>query len=378
MDLTKENSFQIENRVYCFGNPVITVDTLQNLVKALQQNGDVNRPIVIINPQANTVPDFDVMLENFISNEITVKPTSAITKYVLQGATDDQICAMVEEQYKPGSSQSMDYSIAMYRLIRDQSNARAKFDDFKAECDSLWKQHCLNPESTDGSARYSEIVYTLIPAVQTELQEITHKLDTMSEWFTEPEIPYTPKIKTVDVAESVITSTTSTPEISESVVDNKVPQISEPTHEIQSTDDLPPWDIDTTEPVSTENSVPNTISESVSVTNKDNIIAVDTELTGVTLTLKWLDPKLCVMPLEIAKARANDCGYTAIRNQQQSAPSGYVPVPIEYLLMLGIPIYPDGVPIVYTRSGEFMRIGNSDIPMINTKYWFPKPLFDLR
>lgn len=382
MDLTRENSFQIQNNVYCFGNPVITVDTLQQLVSALQEHGETNRPIVIINPQANTIPNFDSMLENFISNEITVKPASIVTKYMLQNATDEQICEFAEQQYKPENGLSLDYLITMYTLIREQSNLRGTLDDLKAESDSLWKQHCLNPESDTGSERYGDIVYNIVPAVNTQLREVTHKLDTLSDWFTEPEVKYTPKHQS---------------------------DITEPEPIVQDTDIVTvqksPDVTDTVEPVceldtvlqNIDNNIPDTVpvepvivpEPSVQDTPIPDFTADDTEVTvvqtphnilpgGTTITLKWLNSKLRVMPLSIARNRAQEPGYIAIRNQQESAPKEYIPVSLEYLLMLGIPIYPDGVPVVYTKSGEFMRVGTSEIPMNNTKYWFPRPMFDVR
>ena len=91
---------------------------------------------------------------------------------------------------------------------------------------------------------------------------------------------------------------------------------------------------------------------------------------------KWLDQNLCVMPLSVAAKLLRSSDYVQyVTNQTQGRVPGMISVLPEYLLMLGIEVYSTDLPIVFTSSGEFMRVGESDHPFTDVDYWYPKPKF---
>ena len=335
MNLSQEQTFQIQNKVYCLGNPVVTVETLEALVEALKGNGDTNRPIVIINPQATTIPDFDQLLENYISNNLLNTATKATNSYMLGSAVDGEILALAEEQYKKDGT-PIDYSVEMYTLIREQSSIKGTIDNLNAEADALWRAHCANPNSMEGSDRYVEVTTILLPKAQQALDEITAKISALPPPVREP----------VPVA--------AEQPIQESVENKPV------------VDDLPPWDIDE----------PSTTEQELQVQRMPEQWIDNISTDGITITEKWLDSAKCVMPLAVARDKAQSMEYTAIRNQQLKQIPGYVSVPLEYLLMLGVPVYPDGTTIVYTRAGEFMRVGEANVSVLNNNYWYPRPILE--
>ena len=343
MDLAQEQTFQIQNKVYCLGNPVVTVATLESLVNAMTACGDATRPIVIINPIAKTIPNFDELLENYIEHNLLGNSNKVTTSYMLHAAVDDEIRTLAEEQYRKDGT-PIEYSIEMYTLIREQSTIKGNIAALSAEADALWRAHCANPNSMEGSDRYVEVTTVLLPQAQQALDEITAKIAALPPPVREP-IPVAPQA-------------------------NTEPQVQQPT--ITETkpvaDDLPPWDID--EPDTVAETVPAPIS--IPVDHWVDQLSTD----GVSITEKWLSADKLVMPLAAAKEKAQSQGYVAIRNQQLKQIPGYKSVPLEYLLMLGVPVFPDGTTIVYTRAGEFMRVGKADVSILNNNYWFPRPILE--
>ena len=341
MDLTQEQTFQIQNKVYCLGNPVVTVETLEALVNAMTACGDVNRPIVIINPTAETIPNFDELLENYIEHNLLGKGNPVTTSYMLHAAVDDEIKTLAEEQYRKDGT-PIAYSIEMYTLIREQSTIKGNIAALSAEADALWRAHCANPNSMEGSDRYVEVTTVLLPQAQQALDEITAKIAALPPPVREPK-PVAPRANIE-------------PQVQQSII----------TEAEHVDDDLPPWDID--EPATIEEPVPAPIP----VEHWVDQLSTD----GVSITEKWLSADKLVMPLSAAREKAQSQGYVAIRNQQLKQIPGYKSVPLEYLLMLGVPVYPDGTTIVYTRAGEFMRVGEANVSALNNNYWFPCPILE--
>lgn len=341
MDLAQEQTFQIQNKVYCLGNPVVTVETLEALVNAMTACGDATRPIVIINPTAETIPNFDELLENYIEHNLLGNSNQVTTSYMLHAAVDDEIRTLAEEQYRKDGT-PIEYSIEMYTLIREQSTIKSNIDALSAEADALWRAHCANPNSMEGSDRYVEVTTVLLPQAQKTLDEITAKIAALPPPVREP----------IPVASPV----------------NTEPQVQQPTiTEAKPVDaDLPPWDIDESDTIEEPVPAPIPVEHWVDQLSTD----------GVSITEKWLSADKLVMPLAAAKEKAQSQGYVAIQNQQLKQIPGYKSVPLEYLLMLGVPVYPDGTTIVYTRAGEFMRVGEADVSVLNNNYWFPRPILE--
>ena len=165
----------------------------------------------------------------------------------------------------------------MYTLIREQSTIKGNIDALSAEADALWRAHCANPNSMEGSDRYVEVTTVLLPKAQKALDEITAKIAALPPPVHEP-IPVAPQANTESqVQQSTITETKS--------VD----------------DDLPPWDIDE----------PNTVAETTPASIPAEQWVDQLSVDGVSITEKWLSADKLVMPLAAAREKAQRlCSYT--------------------------------------------------------------------
>ena len=91
MDLTNQSQIQIQNKIFTLGSPVTHADTLDQLLYVFQQMGVTERPIVIINPVGDALPDLANLLENYIENAMQGAYTTQRTTYLFQDYTDEQI-----------------------------------------------------------------------------------------------------------------------------------------------------------------------------------------------------------------------------------------------------------------------------------------------
>lgn len=312
MDLTNQTQIQIQNQIFTLGSPVTHADTLDQLLGIFQQEGITGRPIVIINPVSDSLPDLPNLLENYIENAMQGVYTAQPVSYLFQDATDEDIIAWAKAQYNPAGDSSMDYLIEVGKTIREQSKLKRELDRVNARRDELWKQHCLNPNSNEGSDEYSNLTYTVVPQIEDKIKEVTAYLDTIPKSLNNGYVP-------------------------------------EPVEE--------PIKVDVQE-------------EPVSLTEPSS----DPCVPQAPDIFTWCSTKL-LMPLSIAKNLAQSPQNQAFKAQQEQTVEGYTTVPLEYLIALGISLYADGVPIVYTKSGTFRRVGNSAVSPVVNSYWYPKPRY---
>lgn len=320
MDLTGQTQIQIQNKVFTLGSPVTHVDTLNQLLYAFEQQGVEGRPIVIINPVDDCLPNLDKLLENYIENAMQGVLTQPRTTYMFQDASDEDIIEWAHSQYHCEGYQSIDSLIETGKAIREQSRLKRDLDTAKARREELWKQHCLNPESNEGSDEYANITYNVIPEIEKAIQKVTKQME-------------------------------SIPRNLNNGCAQEVPQ---------------------------SNSIPEDESDNIEtvVENLVDTVDVNLEMVGsgkpdITLSRSMN----LVMPLSIAKQQVSSPQNSAYKKQQEMSVPGYTTVPLEYLLALGIRLYADGVPIVYTKTGRFRRIGSSSISPIVNSYWYPTPRY---
>ena len=318
MELTGQSQITIQNKVFTLGSPVTHADTLNQLLTIFQEQGIEGRPIVVINPVEDSLPDLQNLLENYIENAMQGKLIQRRTTYMFQDATDDDILKWASSQYKSGSDITLDYFIETGKAIRAQSQVKVEIDKTKDRLAYLWQQHCLHPESDEGSAEYSNLNFQVLPQLEARLQEIT---DCMAK------IP-----KTLD-------NGTVCPQ--QAIVENPVEPV--------ENRDAPVAGV--------ENPVENVESGSL----KPNVFL--------------LNPANLVMPMSIAKQLADSPQNAVFKQQQNQSVPGCQTVPLEYPLALGVQLYADGVPIVYTQSGEFRRVGSVSVPPVVSNYWYPKPRY---
>lgn len=343
MDLKEEKTFQINNIVYVLGSPVIPVETLEQLAYSLSQQDAGNRPIVIINPQANTVPDFDKMLENYIENYTAGKQRQNVTtSYAFEMSSDEEIESLVKQQFQDIQSPDAQQQISIYQTIRRQSQIKHNLANYQEEASELWRQHCINPNAADGSERYAELVYQLMPQAEQELNQVSELLSHLNSG--------------IKIQKSFQQTVENTPEQAVS---------SKPEEEIRAE---PEPVIELAQSSKIEN-------ESVSESQVD-YENLELEFTNTCLCGEWRDAAMKQMPEAAALNMSQSVNYQKFQAQQSIDVPGYKPVELWVLCQLGIPLYPDGIPIVYTVDGKFQRVGNSDRSVLDTNYWFPRPIFE--
>lgn len=339
MNLNEERTFQVNNTIYVLGSPIIPVEMLEQLAYSLSQQDISNRPIVIINPQANTIPDFDKLLENYIENYTAGKQKPSVnTSYAFETATDADIETMVSQQFSDLQSPMAQQQIAIYQTIRKQSQVKHQLAKYQDEASELWRQHCINPNAAEGSERYAELVYTLMPQTEQELKEVSTLLARLSSSPVEMSVPAAPAVE-------------PTPE-----------PVVEPEQSAQ------PEPIVQPEPAQSE-----VTPEPIPVAELKTESSVGTQ---ICLCAEWRDAGMKRMPQSVAENIAQSANYQKFQTQQSIDVPGYQPVDLWILCQLGIPLYPDGVPIVYTLDGKFQRVGVSDRSILDANYWFPHPIFE--
>ena len=319
MELTGQSQITIQNKVFTLGSPVTHADTLNQLLTIFQEQGIEGRPIVVINPVEDSLPDLQNLLENYIENAMQGTLIQRRTTYMFQDATDDDILKWASDQYKPGAGITLDYFIETGKAIRAQSQTKVEIDKTKDRLAYLWQQHCLHPESDEGSAEYSNLNFQVLPQLEARLQEITKCM---------AEIPKTLDNGTVPVQQ-------------QEIVENPV------------------------EPVE---------NHDAPIANVENPVeSVESGLLKPNVFL--FNPTNLLMPISVAKGLADSPQNAVFKQQQSQTVPGYQTVPLEYLIALGVQLYADGVPIVYTKSGEFRRVGDIQIPPVVSSYWYPKPRY---
>lgn len=338
-NLDKE-PFVIQNRVYVLGNPVVNAQTLEQLVYALDQLGD-KQPIVIINPEAQAIPNFDTMLSNLIQNNRSRQAVNVTStdKYKFKDLTDNQLEELVKQTV--GNNPSIDYNrmLEIYQGLRIRAQSLYYLDNLSKERDAIWSHHCANPSSNEGVERYSELQYKLIPEAQSYYDFVCNRLKELDEGI----------INTEDNTEQHA-ATLATQQ-----------------KEIQHITQQPEKQVAANEAINAAN---------VNNTQVQQIHSTIEEKNEVSIWKPWLSEEYLKMPLSQAKQVVAAPAYSSLVRQQSDIVIdgvSYKAVEPEYLIALGIPLVNDGVPIVYTSLGKFKRIGDSNVVPNNLSYWYPEP-----
>ena len=341
MDLSAEKTFQINNIVYVLGSPVVSVEMLEQLAYSLSQQDAGNRPIVIINPQANTVPDFDKMLENYIENYTAGKQRQSVTtSYAFELSSDEEIESLVRQQFQDIQSPNAQQQISIYKTIRRQSQIKHNLANYQEEASELWRQHCINPDVTEGSERYAELVYQLMPQAEQELKDVSERLTQLNSGVR-TELPIQQPVENhVETAPEPVVETVPEPTVQEEAVEQPEPEpILVPEPQVEETNS-------------------------------------DLAFKKLCLCVEWRDAAVKQMPESAARNMTQSVNYQKFQAQQSIEVPEYQAVELWVLCQLGIQLYPDGLPIVYTVDGKFQRVGKSDRSVLDTNYWFPSPIFE--
>lgn len=322
MDLTNQTEITIQNKIFTLGSPVTHVNTLDQLLYAFQQMGITERPIVIINPVEDGLENLTELLENYLENAMQGTSQNTRTSYLFKDYTDEQIVEWANTQYQPGGV-SLDYLIETGKAIRSQSQVRCDLDNANSRREALWKQHCINPNSPEGSQEYSEITYKVIPNLEAQLEKITDFMSTIPKDLDNGSVP-----------------------VNRVVVEKHV------------------------------ETVENHVETPLAVENPVETVENHLEMSGTGKPDVFMcTPDKLLMPLSVAKQLCDAPNNQVYKKQQEQTVPGYVTVPLEYLIALGISLYADGVPVVYTKSGRFKRVGSSQVSPVVSSYWYPTPRY---
>lgn len=337
-DLRKshEEPFVINNQVFILGSPVIPVDTLEQLVQHLDQLG-AGQPIVIINPEAQAIPNFDSALSNLIQNNRS-KQLMNVThddKYAFKDFTDEQLQALVDSAAVTNPNLNKAAYLEIYQGLRLRAQYLFYLEQLCRERDSIWAYHLANPESNDGVERYGELQSKLIPEAQSYYQYVCNRLQELESSIEKTVSNTQPQAATVPVP----VNNTSTTQV-ETCAANEELCAAVVEHTVNNTSTTPK------------------------------------RAANVPIWGPWLTNEFLVMPLSAARNTLQSPGLQGLIAQQHDVEFEgvvYKAVEPEYLIALGIPVFPDGVPVVYTELGKFRRIGSSSQPLNNLDYWYPTP-----
>lgn len=337
--------FVINNQVYVLGNPVINTQTLDQLVYILDEIGS-QTPVVIINPGATTVPDFDKRLSQLIQNNRRAQPVNSTTydRYKFKDMSDDELKQVCRDTCSHNPSLDLDYMFELYRGLRERSQMLYVLETLSHERDDLWAAHCANPASAAGSERYAELTYQLIPQAQANYDAVSAKLQALGD-----------NIPQVDAA----VATKPEPE----------PVLSEPEPNVAATSSVS--DINNYTPNNDASAAAK--PESLNFTRPEASTPVAERHTPYG---PWLTAKYLKMPLAAAEQVAKTSYQALYQCQQDVTYEGqtYEAVDPMYLIALGIDVYPNDLPICYTPYRTFCRVGRNDnVAPVNLDYWYPTP-----
>ena len=324
MELENQTQITIQNKVFTLGSPVTHANTLEQLLYVFQQRGIEGRPIVVINPVGDQLPDLANLLENYIENAMQGLTSQTHTTYMFQDATDEDIMTWAYSQYIPDSNQSLDYLIETGKAIRKQSRIKRQIDSAKAAQEEVWRRHCMNPQSDEGSAEYANLTYTVLPQLEAALNQVTQAMNAIPR-----DLDNGTRLPEKDNVENLVENVKEEPD---SAIDN--------------------------------------------VENLVESVENDLKMAGNgKLEMTLASSVNMLMPLSVARNLANSPNNQVFKEQQSKSVPGYITVPLEYLIAYGVPLYADGVPIVFTKSGGFRRIGESSVSPVVSSYWYPKPRY---
>lgn len=330
---------KIGEHVYYFGSSIIPLATLDELRAVVQKNPiSIN---IIFNPELKRVPEYTTLLENYIQQYLcrTVKVNAVNT--TTRTFTDADLQA-IAARCTNNNTESVYQELL---ILRKKNEVNAELQERQAEFDVLDRKLRMNTLTPEERVRGEELYGTIIPNLKQQLADVTTEL---SEYISKRDaaLSASEPVTSSEVQKSVIADTNQT--LSSDVTDTDTNADAENT-------------------VSTE--VTNSLVAKYEHPVKQSSIKSCTQITA-----KWNDVRLKRMPLHVAKQFAMDTAYQQYRKQQVDV-DGYTAVPLEYLIMYGITLYPDNVPIVFTSAGEFMRIGTSDHKETDMSYWYPKPSY---
>lgn len=333
---------KIGDNVVWFGSVANHVTTFNKLIAILKQYPGY--PCVIFSPEFEKHPEYANMISNYICKktfpDVTQTPTykRLVTEETLTEFS--QQCKLVNAS-----------ELTEFMLVDKRKAILTQLNALEVELHELTIKRANNTLTQEECDRGDDLYVNLIPKLKKQFEHATKEL---ADFITNRTESYK-AANTVESNDSITVSASTTAPNSDKA--------------------------NVTETVNTT-TVSNLISEPV-LTKTDTPVDDKWTLLGLTpqtphicscreVAANWRDSHLFFMPWSIAVQMASSPAYAQYKVQQTDC-NGFVAVPLEYLLVYNIQLYADGLPIVFTSSGEFMRIGNNGHDSIDEDYWYPKP-----
>lgn len=344
-------TIEINNDFYKFTGSVTTEDSFEAMINTLR-NRPVQNDILVVVPGVSA--EVEQLISNYILNQIYKKPNDSVklvSERTLDNASDEELQKL---------SKGNNALNALWFLLRKQAQYRTDTAQLEAELAVLTAKRNSGAITQEEFERGNLIYTTLLPEKQTELSSIDAEISEQQQqllklskrelsqaaaypdqsWIAPSELATSDALATPDDINRVLN------EFNQDCVDN-----SQASNQQSSCDDFVQ-----VAPVSSS--------------------SVTTQPTNVVCQVcpEWRDARYRVMPLRVARQLAYDPRMLMYSKYQKHV-EGYLLVPPEFLIMYGIRMYEPDLPIVFTQSGEFRRIGESDHSPLELSYWYPKPKF---
>lgn len=344
---------KIGKNVVWFEDTATELSTWDELAHWIKQYPD--RPYIIFSPKFKKYPEYTELISNYIINttHLALEQPATIRRVV----SDETLNILIQHSDKVN-----EFAMDELLILQKRDKVLQHLDTLEAEFAELDVKMRHNTLTQEEYVRGEELCQNLIPACKNQIADINNELAELianrNKRFRETH-PVT--------ADAASESTAVSTERSAScVAEQMIAAIP------QSTDSVIPV-IPSTCVISEQTT---TINQPTAVTAKENIFnstpQTPTDTQCCQVTPSWKDSRLYWMPLSMAVQMADSPGYRQYKEQQTDC-NGYKAVPLQYLLMYRIDLYLDGLPIVFTDNGEFMRIGNSNHDPLDMSYWYPKP-----
>lgn len=341
---------KIGKNVVWFEDTATELSTWDELAHWIRQYPD--RPYIIFSPKFKKYPEYTELISNYIINNthLALEQPATIRRVV----SDETLNILIQHSDKVN-----EFAMDELLILQKRDKVLQYLDTLEAEFAELDVKMRHNTLTQEEYVRGEELCQNLIPAGKNQLADINNELAELianrNKRFKE-----THSVNADTVSEPTLVSTErSAPSVAEQITDT-VSQLTESvTFQVHA--------------VSEQTA---TVSQPTTVTEKENTLNLlpqtSTDTPCCQVTPNWKDSRLYWMPLSMAVQMADSPGYRQYKEQQTDC-DGYKAVPLQYLLMYRINLYLDGLPIVFTDNGEFMRIGNSDHDPLDMSYWYPKP-----
>ena len=344
-------TIEINNNFYKFTGSVTTEDSFEAMINTLR-NRPVQNDILVVVPGVSA--EVEQLISNYILNQIYEKPKDSaklVSERTLDNASDAELQKL---------SKGNDALNALWFLLRKQAQYQTDTAQLETELAVLTAKRNSGTITQEEFERGNLIYTTLLPEKQTELSSIAAEMTEQQQQLLKLS-----KRELVKAAKFPDQSWANPSELATSDAPTTTDDINKILNEF-SQDCADNMQANNQQRLCDDFVQSEPISDSVVNASSTNVVC--------QVCPEWRDARYRVMPLSVARQLIRD-PRMSMYSKYQKPVDGYLLVPPEFLIMYGIRMYEPDLPIVFTQSGEFRRIGKSDHSPFELSYWYPKPKF---